>query len=60
LTGIGEMTSTDEQGISEETIKTKDPVFTQSVMRSSNIIEKPIEKVVLLFSDGSFIDYNKK
>jgi hypothetical protein len=29
-------------------------------MRSSNIIEKPIEKVVLLFSDGSFIDYNKK
>lgn len=60
LTGIGEMTSVVENGISEETIKTKDTVLTQSLIQSSNKIEKPIEKVVLLFSDGSFIDYNKK
>lgn len=60
LTGIGEMTSVAEIDISDETIKMKEPILAQNIAPTNNKIDKPIDKVVLLFSDGTFIDYNKK
>ena len=60
LTGIGEMNSNVESVIPKESIKTNEPFVTQNVTQLNNKIEKPIEKVVILFSDGTFIDYSKK
>ena len=65
LTGKGEMTS-DIQIVSEpELIPPKEivkPVIKEHKTDVSDIRkqEKPISKVVLLFEDGTFIDYNKK
>lgn len=64
LTGKGEMITqskdlTDTEVFQPiETIRPKEKL--QSTDAISGNIEKPIDKVVLLFSDGTFIDYNKK
>jgi transcriptional regulator with XRE-family HTH domain len=64
LTGVGEMTSETTNTVAKEIIQTNEPLKTPNSIQSSNMInnktEKPIDKVVLLFSDGTFIDYNKK
>jgi len=64
LTGAGEMTSDIENSVVKEVIPSNELLATpnkvQSNKLSDNTTEKPIEKVVLLFSDGTFIDYNKK
>ena len=41
-----------------ETIKPAEKLQSKSTVNDS--FEKPIDKVVLLFSDGTFVDYNKK
>ena len=64
LTGVGEMTSDIENVVVKETIQPNEPLFSPNKVQTNNPInnkiEKPIDKVVLLFSDGTFIDYNKK
>ena len=64
LTGVGEMTSDIENMVVKEIIQTNEPLFSPNKVQTNNPInnkiEKPIDKVVLLFSDGTFIDYNKK
>jgi predicted transcriptional regulator len=64
LTGVGEMISergnlTDNEVFKPiETMKPKEIV--QSTTSGMGNIDKPIDKVVLLFSDGTFTDYIKK
>lgn len=64
LTGKGEMIGkneslTDNEVIHPiETMKPKEKV--QSTTPSNSSVDKPVDKVVLLFSDGTFIDYTKK
>ena len=64
LTGVGEMISesenfTDKQILHPiETMKQKEKL--QSATSSNGNLDKPVDKVVLLFSDGTFIDYIKK
>lgn len=60
LTGMGEMISGAERIVASETVKMNEPISTHNIAHVYNKIEKPIDKVVLLFSDGTFIDYNKK
>ena len=64
LTGVGEMTSDDEVSIKGENLRTNESVISPKRFQPDNIgsnrIDKPIDRVVLLFTDGSFIDYNKK
>ena len=64
LTGVGEMISESENLTDKEivhpieTMKPKEKL--QSAASSNGNLDKPIDKVVLLFSDGTFIDYIKK
>jgi predicted transcriptional regulator len=64
LTGVGEMIGESENLADKEiihpieTIKPKEKL--QSAISSNGNFDKPIDKVVLLFSDGTFIDYTKK
>jgi transcriptional regulator with XRE-family HTH domain len=64
LTGVGEMTSDIEVSLIKENLPSNDNYSAtnrnQSNSVGNNKIEKPIDKVVLLFSDGTFIDYNKR
>ena len=41
-----------------ETIKPAEKLLAKSTVNDN--FEKPVDKVVLLFSDGTFVDYNKK
>jgi len=41
-----------------ETIKPAEKLQAKSTINDN--FEKPVDKVVLLFSDGTFVDYNKK
>jgi transcriptional regulator with XRE-family HTH domain len=41
-----------------ETIKPAEKLQAKSTVNDN--FEKPVDKVVLLFSDGTFVDYNKK
>jgi len=64
LTGVGEMISvsgnfTDKEIVNPiETMRPKEKL--QAPASSNGNVDKPIDKVVLLFSDGTFIDYIKK
>lgn len=64
LTGKGEMTSDVENLTETEVLQPIKPVIPEEKEQAKNIAgnkaEKPIDKVVLLFADGTFIDYNKK
>lgn len=64
LTGKGEMTSEIEMVIEPVVTAPKEiikPIKEQKTeIADNNKREKPISKVVLLFEDGTFIDYNKK
>ena len=64
ITGVGEMTSGGDSPVVKEIIQPSENYTTPGRIQSNNLssgkIEKPIDKVVLLFSDGTFIDYNKK
>lgn len=70
LTGKGEMTA-DVEMLTEKVVMppkeiikpiSKEPVIKEPVrdVKDSDKREKPIGRVVLLFEDGTFIDYNKK
>jgi transcriptional regulator with XRE-family HTH domain len=63
LTGIGEMTSNIEVSAVNESVQPK-ATFPKNTDPMNEVAEnnnkKPINKVVLLFSDGTFIDYTKK
>jgi transcriptional regulator with XRE-family HTH domain len=63
LTGIGEMTSNIEVSVVNESVQPK-ATFPKNTDPMNEVAEnnnkKPINKVVLLFSDGTFIDYTKK
>ncbi len=64
LTGTGEMTSEIETSSANETLQTNEslisPIMPPANNTANKITEKPINKVVLLFADGTFIDYTKK
>lgn len=67
LTGNGEMLMEGESNTAGEatqnpieTIKSTDKLQATSQVNVNVNFEKPINKVVLLFSDGTFVDYNKK
>ena len=72
LTGNGEMLMDGENSTTREvkpqpTEATPQPIETikptEKLQAKSTVnvnFEKPIDKVVLLFSDGTFVDYNKK
>ena len=64
LTGSGEMLMDGENSTTREvtpqpieTIKPSEKPQAKSIVNVN--FEKPIEKVVLLFSDGTFVGYNK-
>lgn len=65
LTGQGEMLMQDEsykdnQDI-EKPIKAINPTEKIQTKNPANVnFEKPIDKIILLLSDGTFIDYSKK
>ncbi len=72
LTGQGEMTGMQnqvdkvEQTVSRKTLaqekEVKENIATKEKTSSDNNVReaKPVDKVVLLFADGTFIDYSKK
>jgi transcriptional regulator with XRE-family HTH domain len=67
LTGNGEMLMEGEGftagELTQNTIETVKPTEKLQATSQVNVndnFEKPINKVVLLFSDGTFVDYNKK
>jgi transcriptional regulator with XRE-family HTH domain len=64
LTGNGEMTTDIENLTEKEVIPPKETVKPSEKVHATNAVnnqvEKPINRVVLLFTDGTFIDYNKK
>ncbi len=64
LTGVGEMIAGDEVTFERENVQTNVNKVTSDRIQSNNfpnkVTEKPVDKVVLLFSDGTFIDYSKK
>jgi transcriptional regulator with XRE-family HTH domain len=65
LTGKGEMTS-EEQVLSEPEVMPQKEIVKPLIKEQKTDVtdnskkEKPISKVVLLFEDGTFIDYNRK
>jgi transcriptional regulator with XRE-family HTH domain len=65
LTGVGEMTMEVDDTVVKDHASESEPTVSQNVAqrRNKNVdatIDKPINKVVLLFSDGTFVDYEKK
>jgi hypothetical protein len=65
LTGVGEMTMNAEGTFVEESIPADTAPDPQNVVHNKNrnrhtAADKPVDKVLLLFSDGTFIDYEKK
>ena len=64
LTGSGEMTSDMEASVANDTYHPKESFIPRNVVPTDDAVgngkDKPINKVVLLFSDGTFIDYTKK
>jgi transcriptional regulator with XRE-family HTH domain len=64
LTGVGEMIAGDEVTFERENVQTNVNKVASDIIQSNNfpnkVTEKPVDKVVLLFSDGTFIDYSKK
>ncbi len=65
LTGVGEMTAEVEELIAKVPSSANDQFVPQNVVQNNNkskvtTIDKPINKVLLLFSDGTFVDYEKK
>ena len=65
LTGAGEMLmeggSYTAGEVTQQPIETIKPIEKLQSKSTVNVnFEKPIDKVVLLFSDGTFVDYNKK
>lgn len=65
LTGFGEMiidnnvSTLKEQSLEKENAFEKDSVPGKSKNRNV-LIDKPVDKVLLLFSDGTFADFEKK
>ncbi|GAB1452372.1 helix-turn-helix transcriptional regulator [Draconibacterium sp.] len=65
LTGVGEMTMEVDDTVVKDHASESEPTVSQNVAqrRNKNVdatIDKPINKIVLLFSDGTFVDYEKK
>lgn len=63
ITGDGEMLTEGEVSV-KEIVQPDESYASLNKIQSNNAgsgkIEKPIARVVLLFSDGTFIDYDKK
>ncbi len=65
FTGVGEMTMDIEELVAKEPASASEPIVTQNVVQNKiknkdTTIDKPINKVLLLFSDGTFVDFDKK
>ncbi len=65
LTGVGEMTMDMDSSTTNEVTSASEPIVTQNVVQNRNknkdaFIDKPISKVLLLYSDGTFVDFEKK
>jgi len=64
LTGIGDMVSSieaaDEKVVLQSIETTKTTNIPQPINIATNNSEKLIDKVVILYADGTFADYNKK
>jgi transcriptional regulator with XRE-family HTH domain len=65
LTGVGEMTSDLAEPVNKETYPEKDASMAYNEVSNKNksqvtSVGKQIDKVLLLFSDGSFVDFDKK
>ncbi|MBK6284950.1 MAG: helix-turn-helix transcriptional regulator [Draconibacterium sp.] len=65
LTGVGEMTIDMDSSTTSEVTSASEPIVTQNVVQNRNknkdaFIDKPISKVLLLYSDGTFVDFEKK
>lgn len=64
LTGIGDMVSNieaaDEKVVLQSIGTTKTSNIPQPINVATNKSEKLIDKVVILYADGTFADYNKK
>lgn len=65
LTGVGEMTNDIEDSVAKEPTSANEPKVPQNVVQNINknkdlTVDKPIDKVLLLFSDGTFVNFEKK
>lgn len=65
LTGVGEMTMDMDSSTTNEVTSASEPIVSQNVVQNRNknkdaFIDKPISKVLLLYSDGTFVDFEKK
>jgi transcriptional regulator with XRE-family HTH domain len=66
ITGVGDMLSEGGVSVEKEILRPDESLKSTGTIESNNISigkvksEKPIDKVVILFSDGTFTDYNKK
>lgn len=65
LTGVGEMTVDIDDSVSKEPETDGETVVPQNIVQNKSknkisTINKSVEKVLLLFSDGTFADFEKK
>ena len=65
LTGVGEMTMDIEDSVIKEPTSASEPIVSQNGVQNRNkskdtTIDKPIDKVLILYSDGTFVDFQKK
>ena len=65
LTGAGEMTMDFEDSVIKEPTSASEPIVSQNEVQNRNkskdtTIDKPIDKVLILYSDGTFVDFQKK
>ncbi|HPE75213.1 MAG TPA: helix-turn-helix transcriptional regulator [Draconibacterium sp.] len=65
LTGVGEMTMVIEGSVANETATASESIVSQNVLQNRNknkevSLDRPISKVLLLYSDGTFADFEKK
>lgn len=65
LTGVGEMIMDVDGSAANEKVTVNEPIASQNILQNRNksketSIDKPISKVLLLFSDGTFTDFEKK
>jgi len=67
LTGVGEMINTENRdniayGRENPVIKLEEPIEMNKAVNTlrDQIVEKPVEKILVLFTDGTFTDYIKR
>ncbi len=65
LTGVGEMIMNTEDSAADAPSSAGEPMISQNIGQNKiknkdNNTDKSINKVLLLFSDGTFVDFDKK